>query len=88
MPHEMLAKFFTKTYSEQTDFYPEMNNSLMKKNIKEYVAFIRIMYEGFIFFNVFFHQRIIHFAIKGGLFSVSLCEKFSKDFMGHILHIK
>ena len=46
MPHEMLAKFFTKTYTEQTDFYPEMNNSLMKKNIKEYVAFIRIMYEG------------------------------------------
>ena len=46
MPHEILAKFFTKAYTEQTSFYPEMNNSLMKKNVREYEAFIRIMYEG------------------------------------------
>ena len=46
MPHEILAKFFTKTYTLDTKFYREINNSLMKKNIKEYVAFIRIMYEG------------------------------------------
>jgi hypothetical protein len=46
MPHEILAKFFTKAYTEQTTFYGEMNNSLMKKNVKEYEAFIRIMYEG------------------------------------------
>ena len=46
MPHEILAKFFAKAYTEQTTFYREMNNSLMKKNIKEYEAFIRIMYEG------------------------------------------
>ena len=46
MPHEILAKFFTKTYTEQTTFYGEMNNSLQKKNVKDYEAFIRIMYEG------------------------------------------
>ena len=46
MPHEILAKFFTKAYTEQTTFYGEMNNSLQKKKIKEYEAFIRIMYEG------------------------------------------
>ena len=46
MPHEILAKYFARVYTEQTTFYGEMNNSLMKKNVKEYEAFIRIMYEG------------------------------------------
>ena len=46
MPHEILAKYFAKAYTEETSFYKEMNNSLMKQNVKEYEAFIRIMYEG------------------------------------------
>ena len=31
MPHEILAKYFARVYTEQTTFYGEMNNSLMKK---------------------------------------------------------
>jgi hypothetical protein len=34
MPHEILAKFFAKAYTEQTTFYREMNISLMKKILK------------------------------------------------------
>ena len=44
-PREIVSKFFTRLYTEQTLFFSEMNKSLMRKE-KNYDTFTKVMYEG------------------------------------------
>jgi len=46
IPHEIVAKYFRKIYTEENSFYSDINKSLMKLNSKDYQAFISIMFEG------------------------------------------
>ena len=46
IPHEIIAKYFIRIYTENTSFYKELNRLLMKKKGEDYQAFIDIMFEG------------------------------------------
>ena len=46
VPHEIITKFFLRSYKEETSFCYEMNKALMKQNIKDYQRFIDLMFEG------------------------------------------
>ena len=44
-PREILSKFFTRMYTEQTSFFSELNKSLMKKE-SCFDIYVKTMYEG------------------------------------------
>ena len=44
-PREIVSKFFARMYTEETSFYKEINNALMKKET-EYDTYVKAMYEG------------------------------------------
>ena len=44
--HELISKIFARIYSQNTSFYPNMNEYLMKKKGKDYQTFIKVMFEG------------------------------------------
>lgn len=46
IPHEIVAKYFLRTYTEETSFYKEMNNLLMKKKGIDYQSYINVLYKG------------------------------------------
>jgi hypothetical protein len=46
IPNEILSKFYVRAYSAESDFYKEMNLSLMKKDKNKYLTYIRMLYEG------------------------------------------
>ena len=44
-PREIVSKFFTRIYTEQTSFFSELNKSLMKKE-SYFDIYVKAMYEG------------------------------------------
>ena len=46
IPHDIIAKYLLRAYTEQTSFCYEMNKLLMKQKGKDYQTFINIMFEG------------------------------------------
>ena len=46
IPHEIITKYFLRIYTENTSFYRELNNLLMKRKGQDYQIFIDIIYEG------------------------------------------
>ena len=46
IPHEIIAKYFLRAYTEQTSFCYEMNRLLMKQSGKDFQIFINILFEG------------------------------------------
>ena len=44
-PREIVSKFFTRMYTEQTSFFSELNKSLMKKECC-FDIYVKTMYEG------------------------------------------
>ena len=46
IPIEIISKFFARMYTEETQFYKEMNKSLQEKNVTNYKTYIEIMYNG------------------------------------------
>ena len=44
-PREIVSKFFTRIYTEQTSFFSELNKSLMKKE-RYFDIYVKAMYEG------------------------------------------
>ena len=46
IPNEILSKFYVRAYTAESDFYKEMNLSLMKKDKNKYLTYIRMLYEG------------------------------------------
>ena len=46
IPNEILSKYYVRAYTAQSEFYREMNLSLMKKDTKKYLTYIRMLYEG------------------------------------------
>ena len=46
MPHELLLKFFIRAYSEKSSFFESINSSLNKKENKDYLTFVNLLFEG------------------------------------------
>ena len=46
IPHEILSKYYVRAYTAESNFYKEMNLSLMKNDKNKYVTYIRMLYEG------------------------------------------
>ena len=46
IPHEIIAKYFLRTYTLGTSFYKKINNLLMKQKGKDYQTYINILFEG------------------------------------------
>lgn len=44
-PREIVSKFFTRMYTEQTSFFSELNKSLIKKE-SYFNTYVKAMYEG------------------------------------------
>ena len=45
IPHEIIAKYFLRAYTEETSFYKEMNNLLMKQKGEDYQIYIKLLFE-------------------------------------------
>ena len=52
MPHELMLKYFIRAYTEKASFYESINNSLIKNQGKEYLAFINLLYEALSYKNL------------------------------------
>ena len=46
IPHEIIAKFFVRTLTEVNSFRCRINELLMQQNLKDYLPFVKIMFEG------------------------------------------
>ena len=46
IPIEILSKYYTRTYTIQSNFYREMNRDLGLNKKEKYLSFIKILYEG------------------------------------------
>ena len=46
IPMEILSKFWIKAYTAETNFYKNMNNRLMKKDNKDFIPYVQVLYEG------------------------------------------
>ena len=54
-PREILSKFFARMYTEETNFYREMNKALMKQE-KNYNIYVKVMYEG-LYLGSLYHSK-------------------------------
>ena len=52
IPNEILCKYYSKIYTFESDFYKNLNLSLLKNDNEKYLPYIKMMYEG-IKLNVF-----------------------------------
>lgn len=57
-PREILSKFFARMYTEETNFYREMNKALMKQE-KNYNTYVKVMYEGLYLGSLYLSQNDI-----------------------------
>lgn len=72
----VLCKYWMKIYSEETDFYKEMNMSLRKrKNIFKYMTFIKLFYQG-LKLNIF--KPVLCELYRGSIISNKEFENFKK----------
>ena len=46
IPIELLSKYYVRLYTAESDFHKKMNEDLGKNNVKEYLPFIKTLYEG------------------------------------------
>ena len=46
IPKEILAKYFARLYTIESDFYGDINRDLGTNKIEKYIPFIKILYEG------------------------------------------
>ena len=46
MPHELLLKFFIRAYTEKSSFFESINSALTKKENKDYLTFVYLLFEG------------------------------------------
>ena len=72
IPHEIIAKYFIRIYTEDTPFYGELNRLLMKKKGEDYQAFIDILFEGLI-------NKSLSFSKSENLFRGTQMSKIELD---------
>ena len=46
IPIEILSKFWIRAYTANSNFYKKMNEKLMENDVKEYMSYIQVLYEG------------------------------------------
>ena len=46
IPTEVLSKYYVRIYTENSNFYRELNKNLINGNTKDYLSYIKVLYEG------------------------------------------
>lgn len=72
IPSEILLKYWIRIYTLDSNFYREMNESLRKKDSKEYSTFIREIYKGF-------RNNLLNPFVSGKLYRGSQISKVELD---------
>ena len=46
IPNEILSKYYVRIYTEESNFYRELNQSLREGKNNEFLSYIKVIYEG------------------------------------------
>ena len=78
VPYEIICKYWIRAYTNESEFYKDMNKNLRINNTKEYLIYIQLMYEG-VKLN-FLNFEPVNKLYRGTEFETKELEKLKNSF--------